>query len=242
MSVFVFRAGPFVIDAGPRHAKRQLLAWPGLDGAEGCLITHHDEDHVGNAAALADRGLEVRARREVLAKLEHVRPLPFYRLWTWGTAEPGTMAPLEGAAVAGGWQLVPIHTPGHTCDHFVFHEPNRDLVFTGDLYLAGRVPVARRREDVDRLLASLRAVRDLKPRMMFCAHRGPVEDPVERLSAKIEWTEEIAGRARELAGHGMETREITRRLLGREGVVKFVSGGEYSKSNLIEASLRSRCR
>ncbi|NIR43382.1 MAG: MBL fold metallo-hydrolase [Gemmatimonadetes bacterium] len=235
--VWVYRVGPWLIDTGPAHARRQLLGWSGSAEADGCLISHGDEDHVGNAGALQRRGIVLRAPPEVLAELNWTPRLPLYRRWAWGTPEAADVLPLHGPVDRDGWRLVPIHTPGHSADHFVYHEPERALVFSADLYVAARVPVARPRENVGRLIDSLRRVRELEPEMLFCAHRGPIDDPAARLTAKLDWLEELVGRARELAGRGWETRRIARRLLGREGVITWVTGGEYSKANLIEAAL-----
>ncbi len=239
LGFLVYRAGPFLIDSGPRHARRLLFGWPGLDGARICLLTHHDEDHVGNAAALARHGLTVQATRPVIEALRHCEPIPLYRRWVWGTAEPAKVTELAGTAAAGGWELRPLHTPGHCADHHVFHEPNRDLVFSADLYIGRRVPVARRREDVVQLLESLRRVRDLRPKTLFCAHRGRVDDAVEALNAKIAWLEELVERVRGLVGRGLGVRQITRRVLGREGPVYWVSRGEYCKRNLVAAAIRA---
>lgn len=238
LGVFVFRAGPWLIDAGFRNARRQLLTWSGLDEARGCLLTHHDEDHTGNAAALADRGLEVLAPPLVIGRLKSAAPLPLYRRLVWGSGEVGAVSPLGGDADAEGWRLVPIHTPGHCDDHFVFHAPQRRLLFSADLFIARRVPVARRRENLAQLIASLRAVRDLKPHVLFCAHRGRVEHPAEVLEEKIDWLEEIIARAQELKENGMDVKAIARRLLGPKELVDWFSGGQYSRRNLIEAALR----
>ncbi len=242
MAVYVYRAGPWVIDAGCVNARRQLLTWAGIDGAEACLITHHDEDHVGNAAALGRRGLTVFAPPPVVAALAEDRSagrkLPLYRRWTWGTPERFEVDALTSPLDAGRWRLQPVHTPGHSADHFIYHEPNRRLVFSGDLYVGRRVPVARPRERLDELLASLRAVRDLAPESMFCAHRGPVERPVAALTAKIEWTEELIGRVRQLAAEGLEAAEITRQVLGGDGLMRFVSRGQFSRENLVRAALK----
>ncbi|MHC4165248.1 MAG: MBL fold metallo-hydrolase [Planctomycetota bacterium] len=239
LAVYVFRAGPFLIDAGARHAGRQLLRWPGIEGAQACLLTHHDEDHVGNGAALARRGIRVKARPEVIAELAKVRPLPAYRRWVWGTADPGPVDELRDAASASGWNLVPIHTPGHCEDHFVYHEPDRKLIFSGDLFVARHLPVAREREDLDALLASLRRVRDLNPVSMFCAHRGPVSDPVEALSAKIDWLEDFIAEVKRLAEGGLDPKEIVRQVLGGERPVAWVSRGEYCSANLVNSALRA---
>ncbi len=242
LGVFVFRAGPFIIDSGPRHARRQLRRWHGLKGAERCLLSHHDEDHSGNAAALARAGLPVQAPPNVIEALDRVGPIPAYRRWVWGTAEPVDPAPLAEPASAGGWALEPLHTPGHSADHHVFHAPERELVFSADLYIGRRVPVARPREDVTQLLASLRRVRDLKPRTLFCAHRGRVDRAVEALGAKVDWLEDLVARVGVLADRGLSLRRITRAALGREGGVFIVSRGEYCKRNLVAAALRAAGR
>lgn len=239
LGVFVFRAGPFLIDSGPRHARRQLLRWHGLTGVERCLLTHHDEDHAGNAAALARTGLPVQAPPRVIEALEGVGPIPAYRRWVWGSAQAAEVSPLSGSASGGGWQLRPLDTPGHSPDHHVFHSAERDLVFSADLYIGRRVPVARPREDVEQLLASLRQVRDLKPKTLFCAHRGRVDGAEEALSGKIDWLEELVERVGVLAARGLNVRQITRATLGREGGVYWVSRGEYCKRNLAAAALRA---
>ncbi len=242
MGVYVYRVGPFLIDAGFAHARTQLLGWPAQRRAEICLLTHHDEDHVGSAAALAREGLTVQAPAPVITALDETRRrvggLPLYRRFIWGTPEPFEPAPLAGPAARGGWRLEPIHTPGHSPDHFAYHEPGRGFVLSGDLYIGTRVRVAKPGEDIRRLLASLRRVRDLEPRLLFCAHRGRLDSPGEALTRKIDWIEETAGRARELAARGMGLEEVTRRVLGREGFMRLVTAGEYCKRNLIRAMLR----
>ncbi len=240
MGIFVYRAGDALIDAGFHHARRQLQRWPRLSGARVCLLTHHDEDHVGVAAQLARLGIEVLAPALVAAELKERRRLPLYRRWVWGTAEPVAASPLSGALRSGGWQLVPVHTPGHSPDHFVYHEPDRDLVFAGDLYIGGRVAVAKPTEDLRQLITSLNTVRELQPRALFCAHRGRVVPAVAALEAKIDWLESVIDRAQRLAAAGHVVGAISRELLGREGLMRVVSNGEYCKRNLIEAALRVR--
>ncbi len=142
-------------------------------------------------------------------------------------------------AAADGWTLVPLATPGHSADHHVYHEPDRDLVFAADLYIGRRVQVARSDEKVALLIESLKKVRELKPRAMFCAHRGRIARPVEALETKIAWMEELVGRALELARQGMEAKQIRLQLLGREGPIRYVSAGEYCKQNLIDSALQA---
>ena len=148
------------------------------------------------------------------------------------------MEPLEGPFELGDWRLVPIPTPGHAPDHHVYHEPERGLVFTGDLYLGRRVEAARPEEDVHALLDSLRRVRALRPRALYCGHRGRLDEPDAALAGKIEWLEDLVARARALADAGASTREIARRLLGGEGAAFWITAGDLSARHLIESALR----
>ena len=238
--VYVFRAGPWLIDAGFRRAQSQLLRWSVLQSVQACLLTHHDEDHVGSGAALADMCIEVLAPPAVA---EHVktgeRLLPYQRL-IWGTPKRFEATRLEGPIEASGWTLLPLHTPGHASDHYVYHEPERAIVFSGDLYIASRVEVARPAENIGQLVGSLRAVRALQPEIMFCAHRGRVGRPVEALTRKIDWLEEMIGQARVLASQGLGVKEITRRLLGREPFLYWLTWGDFAKYRLIESALHVR--
>lgn len=239
MAVHVYRAGPWLIDAGFSNARRQLMAWEGLRGAQACILTHHHEDHVGNAAALRAQGIDVVAPPLVLSHLPLMeKRLPPYRHIIWGKARVGEVRQQSGSLSADGWTLEPMHTPGHAPDHHVLYEPNRGLLFSADLYIAQRVPVARLEEDMATLVDSLRRVRHLKPRVMYCAHRGRLTDPARALDGKIAWIEGVIERARALRRQGEDLDEITRRVLGRERIIRWASGGELSKRNLIRVVTR----
>lgn len=241
MAVYVYRAGPWLVDAGFSNARRQLLDWSGLDEATACILTHHHEDHVGNAAALSERGLEIVAPPRVVEGLAEAagERIPPYRRFVWGIPRVGEVIAVPGAFQGAGWTLRPVHTLGHARDHHVLHEPERDVVFSADLYIARRVPVAKLDENPYELLRSLRRVRDLRPRVMFCAHRGRLENPVEALTGKIDWIEGVVDRARQLHDRGVDVKEISRRILGAPGLICWVSGGELTKRNFVRVILES---
>lgn len=237
--VYVFRAGPFLIDAGFGNAQSQLLRWPGLAGATTCLLTHHDEDHSGNAAALTRYGITVAAPSRVVDRLRRRAPIRLYRRWMWGRGAFAALELLKGEAIGDGWRLLPVYTPGHSDDHYVYYEPDRRLVFSADLYIGRRVRVAKANEDLSQLLDSLRSVRDLDPMAMYCSHRGRIERPAAALQDKIDWIEELIGRAKELEGQGMRPDQIARQLLGRDKIIDWASRFEYSRRNLVELALKA---
>jgi hypothetical protein len=116
-------------------------------------------------------------------------------------------------------------------------DAERGIVASGDLFLGVKVRVAHAHESPSTLLASLRAVAALEPRLLLDAHRGVVENPMLVLHAKIRWMDETIGEIRRLAEMGAGEREIQRRVLGAESFVGWVSLREYSKISLVRTVL-----
>ncbi len=224
-----------LVDTGFPAVARDLAHW--LDGTRpsGVVLTHQHEDHAGNLELLARGGVPVAAANATLEAIRAARPLDFYRRFNWGTppALRSPFARLDPAPL----RLLP--TPGHTPDHHVVWDAERETMFSGDLFLSVKMRLAQDAEDVHGVVRSLHAVIALKPKRVFCAHRGPLHDPVNTLRAKAAWMEEIIGEARRLAATGMPVPEITRQLLGRDGWTSFISRGKLAKCNLIRSALRA---
>jgi glyoxylase-like metal-dependent hydrolase (beta-lactamase superfamily II) len=224
-----------LVDTGFPAVARDFARW--LDGTRpvGVVITHHHEDHAGNLELLARGGVPVAAADATIDAIRALRTLDFYRQANWGTP-PALRSPLVRFDPAP-LRLLP--TPGHAPDHHVVWDAERETVFSGDLFLSVKARLTQDTEDVHGIVRSLHAVIALKPKRVFCAHRGPVHDPVNALRAKAAWMEEIIGEARRLAAAGMTVPAISRRLLGRDGFVGFISRGKLAHRNLIRSVLRA---
>jgi glyoxylase-like metal-dependent hydrolase (beta-lactamase superfamily II) len=158
----------------------------------------------------------------------------FYRRSIWGR-------PLRLSVPVTTFDPAPLQviaTPGHTSDHRVVWDAERDVVASGDLFLGVKVRVAHKHESPSALLSSLKAVAALRPRLLLDAHRGVVENPQPALRAKIAWMEETIGAIRALASGGAREAEIRDRVLGAEALVGWVSAREYSKISLVRSVLR----
>jgi glyoxylase-like metal-dependent hydrolase (beta-lactamase superfamily II) len=131
-----------------------------------------------------------------------------------------------------------IATPGHTSDHRAVWDPHRRIVVSGDLFLGVKVRVAHEHESPRALLASLRSIAALEPRLLLDAHRGVVEDAANQLRAKIAWNEETIVQIEALGAEGVDAPTIVRRLFGGESFVGWASGGEYSRRAFVRAVLR----
>ena len=235
-TVAAYRFGRVLVDTGLRHTSRELLAWLREVGGElgAVVLTHHHEDHAGGAALLArELGVPVYAPPATVERLAHRHALPFYRRVTWGVTEPCPAIPLGEVFEAEGvrWQVV--ETPGHAFDHVVLFDAERGWMFSGDLFVHERAQYVRRIEDPWQHLASIERAVALEPERLFCAHGGVVDDATEALRRKAAYWRELAEHALDLADRGLPHRAVTRRLLGREGALYYLSFRDFAKRNLI---------
>ena len=85
---------------------------------------------------------------------------------------------------------------------------------------------------------SLRLIQCYDFDTVFCAHRGIVPSGKQGLQKKLENLEALCEEAGSLYRAGNSSGAITRQLLGKESLASWISAGDFSKRNLIEACLR----
>lgn len=197
---------PMIVDTGmPRQADRILAYLAGVGVQPGSLrvilLTHHDLDHVGSAAALQrSTGAEVWAPAGDIPYIHGELPrhgmkryLPKMIRPFFGPLEPVRVTrPLQdGDEVPGGFQVVA--TPGHTPGHISLHRPG--VLIVGDLLVVsggGRGGPWRLRPsapamswNTEAVSASIRRVGDLSCEMILAGHGGPVPEGGDRLLAAL---------------------------------------------------------
>jgi glyoxylase-like metal-dependent hydrolase (beta-lactamase superfamily II) len=229
VSAYVIRG--VLIDTGFHRARHALIDAIGHLALRGAIVTHAHEDHAGNVALLAARGLPILVRDDSASTLRAHPPIRRYRRLVWGHA-PALTATVTPFAPD---DLVTVHTPGHAPDHQVVWDPRTSTLFSGDLWLGVRARVLHASEDPYLIVDSLRAVLALEPRRMFDAHRGEVRDPVRAIGDKIAWLTETLGTIDARIRAGWSDRAIVRHVLGGEERAALVSGGEYARRNLVRA-------
>jgi glyoxylase-like metal-dependent hydrolase (beta-lactamase superfamily II) len=231
-SVFVFLVRDQLIDTGFPGARRAVARLLDERRPRGVIVTHQHEDHAGNVELIARRGLPIamaRTTEEALRAGE--ASVGFYRRACWGGMSP-LRAPIEIHEPVG---LELVATPGHSPDHHVVWDAERETLFAGDLFLGVKVRVARPMEDPRALAASARRAAALRPRVLLDAHRGLVPNGAEALRAKAQWLDETIGAIDDRIARGWSDRAITRAVLGREDLVYAVSRGDLSRVNFVRA-------
>ena len=229
VSAFVTRG--IMIDTGFPAIGGELEPWLKTRNPRGMLLTHAHEDHAGNVDVVARLGIPMRMAPATIAELQGAKRPGLYRLLVWGRPRrlPAVLEPGEVDEPA----LTMIHTPGHSADHHVVWDAERENLFGGDLFLGVKVRVVAPWEDPRAHAASIRSVLALRPKRLFDAHRGLIMDPVGALTAKADWIEwAVAGIERRLT-QGWSYGAIAREVLGRESSLRFLSAGEYSHRNFV---------
>jgi glyoxylase-like metal-dependent hydrolase (beta-lactamase superfamily II) len=210
-----------LIDTGYPGDRRQVLdslraLGHAPEALTAVLITHAHNDHLGSAEYLSRaHGVPVHlheaelphARREFLHQVSvgqvmrqawrpGVLPWSVRALRSGGKADVRMTRPLPFPA-PGALDLpgrpVPVHTPGHTAGHCVFHLPDAGVVISGDALVSGH-PTSRISgpqllpamfdAERDQSLAALRHIEGLAADVLLPGHgpvhRGPVRAAVQR--------------------------------------------------------------
>ena len=238
-TAIVYRVGSTVIDTGPPNQWPQVRAFLNEKTIDRILLTHHHEDHSGNGARIQrEFGVQVLAPQKSLQLIAEGFKLRRYQRVVWGTPERFRPEPLpEEIEMGQGTRLRVLPAPGHAVDHVCLLEPGRRWLFSGDLFVGARTRYFRSDENVHPYIASLRRTAEQDLRVMFCGHRGVVESPCDALRAKCEHMVHIRDEARRLDAQGVSRAQITRRLMGREDAMRWITSGHFAKGNLIASCL-----
>ena len=73
---------------------------------------------------------------------------------------------------------------------------------------------------------------------LFCSHAGIVQDGKAALRRKVDYWEDLQGRARDLLRAGQSLESIRDQLLGPESWITAATRGHFSKLNLIRSLVR----
>jgi len=231
-SVSAFLTRGVLIDTGFPDVRADMTALLERTRPAGVILTHQHEDHAGNLAVVAQKNLPLGVSLHTLAALRPAERAGLYRRIVWGTMHK----PRESFPAFEHDAMALIHAPGHSADHHIVWDADRETLFAADLFLGVRVRVARPGENPRLLIRSLRAAAALNPRIMFDAHRGVVANPVSALNAKADWLEETVAAIDIRIAAGQGDAAITREVLGTEDYVGYVSAGDLSKRNFVRAA------
>jgi len=241
MAVYLYHVDGLLIDTAQRNMARPVIEVVRRLRPHHVLLTHHHEDHSGNAAAIRRAcGAEVLGHRLTAQKMKRTRRIRPYQHFVWGRAESVPMTPVEGPIRSAHVTLSPIHTPGHSPDHTVYLEKERGWLFAGDLYLGQKIKYFRADERIADQINSLKAVLHFDFDRLFCGHNPVTSGGHERVRRKLEFLEDFLETVAALRRQGLPATRIIRRLdKGADRMVKRFTLGNASFANMVRSALRA---
>ena len=238
-SAVLYRLGTTVIDAGPPNRWPQVRTFLQERPPERVLLTHHHEDHSGNAARIqAKFGAQILAHPAALPELSSGwRLRPYQRLF-WGRPPRLKAQPVPDVVeLEDGLRLQTLSTPGHADDLVCYLEEERGWLFTGDLYIGSRPRYLRQDECLSLQIESLRVILQYDFKTVFCSHRGVVIEGYRAMEEKLDYLLRFSQQVKELRIRGLSVKEITLRLLGREDLTSLATLGHFTKRNMVRGCL-----
>lgn len=240
MTVYCYVLGDLMIDTGQAHMRKEVLQIADTYQVKRVLLSHHHEDHSGNAAALKQTG-QIRVYGQALTRAKMAtgfRILP-YQKYVWGRTQPLEVEPFPEPIETSLEKLVPVPTPGHAKDHTAFHLPEAGILFSGDLYLADTIKYFRVDEDVGTQIESLQNVLALDFDTLLCSHFPKLRNGRERIRQKLAFLEDLYGNVVGLWTQGYPAKHIQRTLkLKEDYLTKYFCFGNVSMLNGIKSIIR----
>lgn len=240
-SVYIYKVGSVIIDTGPYHLRQEIKGL--LEGSDvsKILLTHHHEDHSGNAALL-QRSFDVPVylHEYGVAKLSRGFKILPYQQILFGKVPPvqAEMCPdsIEGEDVC----FTAIHTPGHSKDHTVYFEETKGWLFSGDLWVGEKIQFFRSDEHINQQIESLQKIMNLEFEMLFCGHRPSTSNCKKHIARKLEYLISFQQQVLELHQQGFEESEIVKRMRTKNDLlVKTFTMGNASFSHIVRSSLKA---
>ncbi len=229
------------IDTAQQHMQKEVVELVKRHSVHRIILTHHHEDHSGNAACLKKEcAIPVLGHPETVKKMKHPFKIFPYQYYAWGPARPVKMEMLPKTVQSDHIHLQSIHTPGHSRDHTVFWEKNRGWLFSGDLFIAERIKYFRADEKMKDQIESLKKACCLDFDTLFCAHNPCIENGKIKLQKKLQFLEDVYGTVKRFHNQGLDMSETIEAIGMKENhMVKIFCMGNVSMKNMIRSAYSS---
>ena len=240
MNVHCFVVDGVLIDTGGFSLRKEFMEFLDAKDIEQVLLTHHHEDHTGNAAYMQKKGIPLYMGEETILSCMEKAHYPLYRKLFWGKRPPLCAEPLSKTLKSKNaiWDV--INTPGHSIDHKSFLNRETGQLFTGDLYCLERTRVILRDESIPTIIKSLERVLTYDFQEVICNHAGYLNNGRQKLYRKLEFLWEFQEQVKKLHAEGKSTSEIDRLLNPKKYPISRFSLGEWDSIHMVTSVLEER--
>jgi glyoxylase-like metal-dependent hydrolase (beta-lactamase superfamily II) len=238
--VSTYLVDSLLIDSGPAHTAEELTAFLRDKEVKTVVNTHHHEDHIAANALLKERyGVELLAHRLAVNKINQPAKLYPYQEEVWGYPIPSQVKEIGDNIVTQHFRFEVVHTPGHERDHICLWERKHGWLFTGDLFVGTRPIAVRPQDDVWQIIADLKNIKDLTPKVLFPGPGKVIAEPIPVLEEAIQYLEDLGQKVTELHKKGLSPSEIVQQIFGSETPLAEFTQQQFSSLNLVKSLLKA---
>ncbi|WP_257125399.1 MBL fold metallo-hydrolase [Bhargavaea cecembensis] len=237
LNCYAFETDGVLIDTGA-HSLRQFFR-PFIDQAQPdfVAITHYHEDHTGNAAYCAAKGIPIYMDPLYAEDCNERARYPFYRRLFWGSRPAFSSEKMPETFSSRHFQWRAVQTPGHAADHVSLLNESTGQLFSGDLFVSVKQKVALREENIPETIRSLETILEYDFGEMFCCHAGYVKDGKKKIKEKLEFLTDLTGNVSHLVHQGLSADEIQQELFPKRYPISRFSRGEWDSKHIISSIL-----
>ena len=240
-TVHLYVVDNICIDTGQSRMQSYVMDFLNPLKINQVVLTHHHEDHSGNAAAIRKaHHAPVYGHPLAVEKMRHKNPILPYQHYMWGSSTPLTVLPLPEIVESDAFVFQPIHTPGHSKDHVVFLEEKKGWLFSGDLFLAERIKYFRSDEHIKEQIDSLKKINALDFDSLFCAHNPKPVNGKRCIANKLQFLEDLYGKIKTLWEKGFSVDDISKAIGLKETLmIKILCMGNVSMKHMVRSAVKS---
>ena len=239
-TVSAYLVDSLLIDSGPAYTAEELTEFLKGKGVKTVVNTHYHEDHIAANALLKERyGVELLAHPLAVNKINQPATLYPYQEEVWGYPIPSQVNKIGDTVATDNFRFDVIYTPGHDRDHICLFERKHGWLFTGDLFVGTRPNVVRPMDDERQIIADLKKVKDLRPKILFPAPGKVRTEPVPVLEQTIRYLEDLGQKVMELHDKGLSPADIVKQIFGNEAPIAELTQQQFSSLNLVKSLLKT---
>ncbi len=241
MTVLLYVADGVVIDTGQFHMKQYVAEFLKERDLQYVLLTHHHEDHSGNAAMISRmHNISVFGHPLMIERMQAGYKIRFYQHLLFGKAEKVSVLPYPSVIESDNICFKPVHTPGHSKDHTVYLVEEKGWLFSGDLYLGEKIKYFRAGENIAEQIRSLKKILKYDFQSLYCAHRLCPENGKIHLQRKLTFFETFYGNVRTLFEKGYPETAIIKELEdGSDRNVRLFTMGNVSFACMVRSAVEN---
>ncbi len=240
MTAYFYVFGNVMIDTGFSHMQRETLKIAKDYNIKQIFLTHHHEDHSGNAASIKKAvGADVYGSPLTIKKMSAPFKILPYQKYMWGRTVPLSIKPIPENIATDLGIMTPIHAPGHSKDHTVYFIKDAGALFSGDLYLGDKIKFFRVDEDMGVQISSLKKILKLDFQTLLCAHHPRLERGRQHIENKLGFLEDLYGSIIVLWQKGYSEKQIFAALNLKEALfIKYFCFGNVSMINGVRSAVK----